>query len=293
MGQISTKKTKKARRKLISNWINYKLIELDSPLKKYYKNALSCSEVLLQKFDRVSSRYCNSRTCLTCNGIRTAKYINHYSNQLQSFLEPCFVTLTAPTFWAINSETIRYEIERRELAWRKIMKNANFHNIRINGVKSLEVVASETKKDYYHPHFHIIVDGKDIATFIVNQWLNHFPNASKKAQNVKVVYSRDSLLEVFKYGTKFVINKKIIDAVSLDRIIQALYKKRLISTFGSVKRIKDDDVNEIVKTVSYDDLEMVYERYWVWTNDIDWIATDSGELFSNYSPSEVLKQIYN
>jgi hypothetical protein len=293
MEQISSKKSKKTRRKLITNLINFKLIDLDTPLLKYYKNTLACSEVLVQKLDKITSRYCNSRTCLTCNGIRTAKYINYYGEQIKAFNNPYFVTLTAPTIWCINPETLRYEIERRESAWRKITKNAHSRGVILNGVKSLEVVASETKKDYFHPHFHLIIDGKEESEWVLNQWLKHFPGATKKAQMVKPVFSQNAILEVFKYGTKFVLGKKMIEPESLDRIIQSLYRKRLISTFGTVKRFKDDDVNEIVKSVSYDDLEVVFERYWVWFKDINWIASDTGELFSDYKINDKDKAIYN
>lgn len=294
---------KKTRRKLITSFINAPLADLKGELEKYYRNTLYCSHVLIQKEKTLKSTYCNSRTCLTCNAIRTAKYINYYGKQVLELNDPQFLTLTAPTIWCINPENLRYEIELRQKAWRKICQNAHYHKMNLKGVKSLEVVPRPD--DYYHPHFHIIVDGKETAEWIKKQWLNHFPKAEHYLQKIIPVKNKGGLLEVFKYGTKFISErnevqndgtfKKVhfkVEPKVTDLIIQALRNKRIVETFGGIKRIKDDDVNELTELTSYQELDWVEEEIWRWIDDFDWVNTTTGEAFSGYKPSENLKRIF-
>lgn len=302
--QIKGQLAKKTRRKLITSLINTPLADLKSDLEKYYRNTLFCSHVLIQAQKTLKSSYCNSRTCLTCNAIRTAKYINYYGNQILDFKDPQFLTLTAPTVWCLDNQSLRYEIELRQKTWRKITDNAGYNKIILKGVKSLEVVPRPD--NYYHPHFHIILEGLKNAEWIKAQWLNHFPNAEPYLQKIVPVKNKSGLLEVFKYGTKFIsernekqINgtfKKVsfkVEPQITDLIIQALRGKRIIQTFGGIKRIKDDDVNELVTSISYDELEDVEEQIWRWFEGFDWVNITSGEVFSGYKISENLKSVFS
>lgn len=300
--QITDKKSKKTKKKLVTQWINEPLISLDSNIKRYYQRAYYCSSVLEQSGDTVSTRYCNSRTCLTCNGIRTAMYIKNYGEQVFSLLEPQFVTLTAKTIWCTDWETLRYEIERREGVWRKIYKNAFKIKIKLVGLKAMEITARPDQ--FYHIHFHFIISGAKEAEWVKTQWLNHFTDALPKLQVIKPLTTRDGLLEVFKYGTKFadrekkLVNGKVITVYKkveperTDIIIQALQKKRLISTFGGIRRVKDDDVNEVVQKMSIEDLVAEEQRTWKWVNECDWFATDNGEKFSDFVPSKDFKRVF-
>lgn len=304
--QIYDIKSKKTRKKLVTQWINSPLILLNSPLKKYYSNAYYCSHKLEQLGDSVSAKYCNCRTCITCNGIRTANYIKNYGEQVFELNKPQFVTLTAPTIWCTDVETLKYEVNRREGIWRKIYENARLSRsgkVMLRGLKAMEVTVRPD--DYYNIHFHFIVEGEKESEWLKSQWLKHCPDALPKLQVIKPLTSKKGLLEVFKYGTKFsnkdkkFVNGKNIEVYKtvepqrLDTVIQALYKKRLISTFGGVKRVKDEDVNEIVESVSIEDLESAENRTWEWAYDSDWYAHDTGEKFSDFIPSDALKEVFN
>jgi hypothetical protein len=299
-------KSKKTRKKLITQWINSPLIKLDSTLKKYYLNAYYCSHKLEQLGNSVSAKYCNCRTCITCNGIRTANYIKNYGEQIFELEDPQFVTLTAPTLWCTDAETLRYEIKRREGIWRKIYLNAKLsrnRKIQLKGLKSMEVTIRPD--DYYHIHFHFIIQGQDEAEWLKFQWLKHFPDAMPYLQVIKPLTSREGLLEVFKYGTKFsnkekkLVNGKIIETYKtvsphrLDIVIQALYKKPLIAPFGGIRKVKDEDINDIVESVSIEDLESAEDRTWEWVYESDWYAQDTGEKFSDYVPSDELREIFS
>jgi len=87
---------KRARSKYISNAISLRLSDLQSDLRQSYFNTYHCSDVLVQSGQKITSKYCNNRWCLTCNRIRTAKLIIGYRKPLSELIDPQFVTLTIP-----------------------------------------------------------------------------------------------------------------------------------------------------------------------------------------------------
>lgn len=301
MKQITDQKSKKTRKKAITRGINIDLIRLDSPKKKYYQRAYHCSDKLIQVGSSIQSHYCNCRTCLTCNGKRTAAYIDYYGEQILALSDPQFVTLTSVTVECHEVDTLRYYIDSREETWKKIRKNASKQGIRLVGMKSMEVTARPDEK--YHIHFHFIIEGKDNAEWVKKQWLNHNPNALEYLQKIYPINSKQALLEVFKYGTKFADksytrlpngSKKEewvkVEARRIDFIIQALWKKRLISVFGGIKRLRDDDVNEIKNDVVVEIEDKIYDE-WIW-KDIDWFSVSGGDKFSAYTITSNMKKVF-
>lgn len=298
--QSTDQKSKKARKKWLTQQINKLLLLLDSSAKKYYERAYHCSSQLIQEGSSLKSHYCNSRTCITCNGKRTAGYIKHYGSQILSLTNPQFVTLTAKTVECFDADTLRYYIDEREYAWRKILENGRKQKKNLVGMKSMEVTARPD--DHYHIHFHFIVEGKENAEWIVTQWLKHYKDAAHYLQKIKPITDEGSLLEVFKYGTKFANKEKVkvggkvterwkrVEPERTDLIIRALMKKRLISLFGGIRKMETEDVNEMENDEVIDLEEKIYEE-WLW-KDIDWFAVSSGEKFSDYVVSETLLKVF-
>lgn len=296
-------RAKKTRKKLVTQWINIPLILLNSPNKKYYERAYHCSSRLYQEGLKLHSRFCNSRTCITCNGIRTAGYIRHYGDELLNLAEPQFLTLTAPTVECFDADTLRHFIDAREFIWRTISENARKQKgvVNLKGMRSMEITARPDSR--YHIHFHFIIDGFNNAFWVKNQWLKHYSDALENLQVILPVTSKGGLLEVFKYGTKYInkIKKKgkkgeievyeKVPAERTDMIIQALHKKRLISTFGGVRRMKDDDVNEM-EVESQIDLDVAYD-IWEWYNDLeDWFSQGTGKKFSDFVPTKKFRKVF-
>jgi hypothetical protein len=303
--QIKDEKSRKTKKKWATQCINAPLIALDSPIKKYYESAYHCSSILEQKGKKVTSRYCNCRTCITCNGIRTASYIAGYGEQVLKFSEPQFVTLTAPTVQCYDSDTLRHYIDAREFIWRKIYHNSKLNRkgiVKLIGLKAMEITARPD--DHYHIHFHFIIDGFQNAVWLKTQWLNHYRNAGDFLQVIKPVVSKEGLLEVFKYGTKFfdkekkIVNGKIITGYKtveperVDLIIRALAKKRLISTFGGIRRVKDENVNDIVEQTVIEDLQDIEYDIWQWVGNLDWFSIYTGEKFSDFVPTNEFRRVF-
>lgn len=297
-------RAKKTRKKLVTQWINLPLILLNSPFKKYYERAYHCSSRLYQEGKKLQSRYCNSRTCITCNGIRTAAYIKHYGDELMNLEEPFFLTLTAPTVECFDSDVLRNYIDGREFIWRKIYKNSKGSHkspVSLKGMRSMEITARPD--DHYHIHFHFIIDGYKNAEWVKSQWLKHYSSASEKAQHIAPITSKSGLLEVFKYGTKFIekIDKigksgkvegyEKVPAERTDLIMRALDRKRLISTFGGVRKMKDDDVNEM-EVESQIELDVAYD-IWDWYNNLeDWFSKSSHEKFSDFVATSNFRKVF-
>jgi len=275
----------RARSKHISNAIVYKLAELDSPLKKSYWNTYHCNMVIEQKGDKMKASYCNNRWCLTCSRIRTAKLIRGYGLQISEFKDSQFVTLTAPT---VCAEELPDELKRRNKAFVKIRKNIKkTYGLEIKGVRKLEITYNHYQ-DKYHPHFHLICEGLDVAEKVVELWLKQFPNADKNAQDIRKADNK-STNELFKYVTKLVATgKKQINA--LDWIYQCMRGKRLVTNYGIIKISEDlDDIKAGIL-----DWKPPGNYIYLWNSEtVDWVRGD-GDLLSGYLLDDYTRDIvYN
>ena len=281
---------KRARRKQIALTLMEGLIKLKSPLLYAYTITQNqCVNVLLHEGSKITSSYCGYRWCPVCNAIRTGKLINGYLPAFREMKEPYFVTLTAPTvsLYQLDREiNYRNKIFQDIRKYHKSLVNTNKIEFELNGIRKLEVVPRPD--NFAHPHYHMIVDGKESANFIYSQWLTRIPTAVKKAQDVKPI-DETGLIELFKYVTKFwskdeeTGNPKIATPYEMDQIYQSLKKRRTVQPFGNI-RLVSEDINEIESI----EMEGVTpkEDVSVWENPaIDWIDT-YGELASGFRPSD-------
>jgi len=204
---------------------------------------------------------------------------------------------------ALEPKELRDEIDRREKVWRKIYVNANKQGIKLVGVKALECVPEDNNR--YHPHFHLIISGKHNADWLLKQWLKHNTKATKKAQDIRPILNEDVLLEVFKYSTKFISMQKVQESPGVykkrhkkvppnrtDLIIQALYKKRVISAFGGIKIPVTEDITETAESQKYEQLMPLVERTLKWQLN-DWYYQDNGQKLSNFKPTKELDDLYS
>jgi hypothetical protein len=300
-------RSKKTRKKIVTQLINMPLILRDSPLKKMYSRAYHCESRMFQVGKKLTSKKCNSRSCVSCNGKRTAGYIRHYGEQLLALSDAQFVTLTRPTVQCNKVDTLKAHIKDMEGIWRKIHLNSVKNHkgkFDLKGMKSMEVTARPD--DHYHPHFHLIVQGKENADWVVKQWLKYCKTALPSCQVIIPITSNDALLEVFKYGTKFMnkIKKKTqqgeyievyekVPAERTDFIMQALYKKPLISCFGGIRKIESEDVNEIEVKGGLDYFDTPSDDCFEWQNYAEnWISQNTDEKFSDFILSDEFRKAF-
>ncbi len=145
---------KRARAKFFTHSYIYKLINLDSDLKKSYFQTVDCASLLTQKDSTITSQYCNQRWCTVCNRIRIAKFVNAYGNQLKELHNPHFMTLTVPN---CSKEDLKATLIKMDKDFNKIYDLLKKRKIKIKGIRKTEITYNPTSQTY-HPHFHLIVE---------------------------------------------------------------------------------------------------------------------------------------
>lgn len=284
--------TKRAKYKNRTNALILQLVDLNSPLKKAYWNTYHCNKLLIQDGQKVTAKYCNNRWCFTCNRIRTAKLIHAYSFQLSEIEDKYFVTLSDVN---VSEDKLRTEIDSHIKASQKIIDVLRKRNTKLIGIRKIECTYNK-EKNTYHPHLHVIVNGKKNAEAVLKHWLKLHPTASLKGNEIRVA-DENSIIELFKYCTKILneVDRSApgqvsFDAKSSDVIFQAMYKRRIFQPIG-LKKVVSEDVDEI-QSVEYEIEASTEVVAWHWHDFAnDWVNMLSGECLTMYEPSEKEKEI--
>lgn len=285
-GNLDTLK-QKAKNQHFSKALAKSLTKLpNSPLNKAYRRTLfDCGALLVQEGQKLTSRYCNGRWCNTCNRIRTAKLTEGYKKALEEFKDPYLVTLTIPN---VSGEILKDETKNMLKNFQLIIRSRR-RKVEFNGIRKLECTYNE-ELDNYHPHFHILADGKENAQYLVSEWLKRYPNAQPWCQDIRSA-DRGSLLELFKYTTKIVSKSKKdgfkIHVRALDVIFQSLYGLRTFQPFGKVRMV-NEDIEEL-KAETYD-IPYYESVVWIW-HENDWFSMLHGDALTGYEPSERMKEL--
>lgn len=278
---------KRARAKYLSKALAVKLLQhnKESFLTKSYYGSLLCTHYLNQSSKKLTTKYCKQRWCAVCNRIRTAHFISGYESELKTFKNAHFVTLTTRT---VPETCLLSSIELMNAVWRKIMYGRENRKRKVKGIRKAECTIRPG--DLYHYHFHVIIEGKENAEWLVKEWLKRMPNSDPKAQDIRKSDER-SLKELFKYFTKLTAKvgdkKELFPYKRMDVIFRAMYKKRVFQPFGGVKIFSEEI--EDVSAQEYDHLEDC-EKVWKWSVD-DWVD-DLGECLTGYTPSQEFKQFF-
>lgn len=290
LAQLGTDSLKK---KATSKWFTQKLtkelLQIGSPLSKQYMRAYFCNQTLIQHDrNKITAKYCNSRSCNLCNRIRTAKMMNGYILPLKELGDLQFVTLTEPNVKESElEETIRNQIKKISNIFEVFRKR---RGINISGIRKLECTYNDKRNDY-HPHIHLLIN-KNVAPEFINEWLKRTPSAKLVGQDYKDA-NQNSLNELFKYTTKqYEIEKDDktleINVRSLDVILRAYNNKRTFQTFGEIRKIKVTEEVEELESQEYIDLPDYHYMEWQW--DIkDWYNRYKEPLSNNIEPSVKIK----
>ncbi|WP_233886231.1 protein rep [Tenacibaculum piscium] len=268
---------KKQWSKFVSKGISLSLMHYNpkSKLFKSYKNSTFCAEVILTNdVGRIGTTYCKNRWCLTCNRIKTARLINAYLPQLQTFKNSAFVTLTLPT---VKGEDLKPRILEMEKAFRLIYQQSKRAKFKrdytvFKGIRKAECTIRPN--GYYHYHFHLIIDNMEQGKWLISQWLRHFPEANLKAQDIRLA-DEFSFRELFKYAFKSEVKcSDNTNAKRYDVVFNALKGKRTYQAFGGIKAIEEDFKDEDLTNGIV--LEGMANRVFKWVQD-DWYDKSTGE----------------
>lgn len=284
---------KRARSKYFSSNLATRLAFVpDSHLTKSYWNTYHCASTIVQEGLTISSKYCNNRWCTTCNRIRTANLVNGYSEPLKELTDKHFVTLTVPN---VPGDALKATIDDMNACFKAICetykrrKQRGKQTWQIKGIKKIECTYNPIRKDF-HPHFHVIVEGKECAENLVNDWLIRNPKSTLKAQDLRAADDK-SVHELFKYFAKLVTKtgkEHVTHVKPLDTIFQAMWGLRVFQPIG----IKKDVTEDIEGIQKQNVVDIDYEediKFWRWEYS-DWVD-NNGEAMTGYLPSEQMDKL--
>lgn len=296
----------RAKRKMITQKMALSLIDLaeakgEPERKQAFWNTFYCQSKMYSANGRLYGRYCKNRFCTSCCANRKADILNKYLPILNTWKDPFFVTLTAKSVPARSlKKRMAQMIEGFGIIKERFKKrNQRGKTGKFFGIKSLECEFNAEKKTY-NPHFHIIVDGEEMANALVKEWINlctknGHPDfrkfASRKGQFAERVYSNKSaLIEIVKYGSKIFTepdlkkkstqkNSAQIYVRSLDNILSAMKGLRIFERFGfNLPR------SEKIEKVNSQVLEN-YEEWKYETKEVNWVNAETEKVISDYLPT--------
>lgn len=248
---------------------------------KIYDRSLKCSHILKQEGTEITSIYCKQRCCNICNAIRSATLMNTYGSAINKMIEPYFVTLTSKNKqedWSklkdrisLMNETIRKIADKG----RKLK-----HKILLTGIRKIEITYN-IERDWFHPHFHFIVDGEIEAKYLKQQWLEYNPEALEYLQKCQPA-TMGTLEELFKYSVKETDTneeteeEKRIPIPALHHIYKTLKNMRTFQTMGNFSAIEiNEDEFPKLETQECNQLKP-QNTLWKW-NQNNWWNIYTGE----------------
>lgn len=289
---------KRGRAKFLSRALALGLAGLRSPLEKSYRNTVYCSECVVQENGVMTAKFCGNRWCMTCSRIRTARAINAYLPVLETWVGVHLVTLTVPN--CAGGQVLRDTITRMLDVFtrcKRSIKRTGCMDFR--GVRKLEVTYNVRRKDY-HPHLHVIVEGREQGEELRRLWLHHFRGvADAKAQDVRAC-DMGGIAEIFKYFTKLLTKvgkgkRGVAPLMALDTIFQAMKGRRVWQPVGFTlpKEIEQEIEGEEMVVSGTPAFKRQAERvYWEWVQDVaDWVDRETGEALSEYEPSRAFVEL--
>ncbi len=288
---------KRARSKSFSVVLATRLVEHAKGLgslvmEKAYRNTIYCNHVIVQDDGKLTSRYCGNRWCLVCNRVRTAKAIEVYTPILRAWRNPYLVTLTVRNCSGDElGTTLNAMVKAFASCARSIRRT---HGLEFRGMRKLECTYN-ARRDDYHPHYHVFVEGVEQAELLRALWLRRFAGSAElKGQDVRPCDS-GSLHELFKYATKLVTKTKgkncePIPVAALHIIFGAMRGRRIWQPVGFTlpPGVEDAIEGEEIKAITSPAFKRVDERvYWQWSQgDFDWKDQETGQFLSDYVPAE-------
>ena len=253
----------------------------NSPLQKQYLNTIGCCNVLVEQNGKFTARCCRNRWCFVCSGKRTRLLIESYAEQLKPHIGNLyFVTLTKKN---VKGNQLRNTIKSDHSTISKIVRGQTRKGNRISLIRTTETTHNSKRNDF-HPHYHLLVIGKENAKYIRESWIQRHGNPKivcpHQQTNIKFGLRpepfENQLIEVFKYTTKLDVDK-IESIKALDTIFVATKGIQMIQTYGDIKKAVEDKTEKIeVPSITSNEF-----AYWLWNHSVkDWVCMLDGLMYA-------------
>lgn len=262
-------------------------------------NTYYCQNNLISADGRFYGQYCKNRFCILCCSIRKAALINQYMPIIESWNDAHMVTLTVKSVKAnqLKRAMIRLKKGIKQIIGKHAKQNQRGTGIKLVGIKSLESNFNPKRLEY-NPHFHIIVQNKEMAEILVKDWMLKWKKGgvNRAGQKIEKIYNAHAgLMEVIKYTGKIftepdakskkTVVKRDIYLAALYNIYDALDGMRIFDRFG-FNLPKSDKIKSLSTTQILAD----YEEWEFVATACDW-KNKFDETFADYSISSELENI--
>jgi hypothetical protein len=207
-----------------------------------------------------------------------------YGAALNNLHDLWFITLTAQT---VEGEYLGTRYVEMQNIWRKIYLKLRKQGTPVRGFKKMETTSTKGK---YHPHFHILISGENIARTIIHEWHRLNPGyTSHRGQDIRrVTDTEKSIREILKYSFKTVTKEGPISPEVLHVINRASYRKRTHEAIGL--DIPTDIALEAKEVLTAPREPSDTVELFRWKQVIrNWISTNN-EVFLKWSPSDKLER---
>lgn len=295
----------RAKRKMVS--VNLALMGVDIAKQKKDKkmeqtfwNIFHCQRKFTTVDGIIFGKYCGNRGCTVCMSIRKAHIINTYYPISSKWSQPYFMTLTVKSCSARRLPEMMGAMVRgfQLIQDRQRKRNERGEALKFIGIRTLECNFNPSRRTY-NPHFHLIVESKEMAELLINEWLKQWTPkfAGRKAQDMRPVKDlTTNLIEVIKYGSKVFTdpttnknrqskgNAKIY-AKAWYNILSAMKGHRLFERFGFNNPNPKEQPTGAKVVVDFEK----------WTYNLklcDWINKQTGETLTNYTPPPELLDVF-
>lgn len=226
--------------------------------------------------------FCNNRFCPICakrkslNDTLAIKIMSEYVRQ-ELKRRYILLTLTAPN---VTGEELKTEINKYNVAFKKMFERKKYKNVVKGYLRKLEVTYNK-KSNTYHPHFHVLISvssryfvekGEYIKR---DEWLKDWQEVMQDntitqvdVRRVKMSNSLEldkSILELTKYISKdsnYLINEQVFEC-----FYKGLRGKRTYSFSGDFKIARDKfKKGELDYLIPKDKTEWYYLIKSIWNN---------------------------
>ena len=187
---------------------------------------------------RIVSRKCHDRWCLPCGQERSRVIAHNVHDRLNVPLAR-MVTLTLKT----DAEPLQELLDKLYQSFARLRRTKIWESTQAGGVAFLEVKWA-VERQRWHPHLHVLSEGKYIAKpALAKAWLKATGN-SFIVDVGKIKSAAAAISYVVKYASKPMDASLFKDSARLDEAILAMKGRRLALTYGTWRGVKLTDVPE-------------------------------------------------
>ena len=266
---------------------------ISNKIKKQLKASTSCGKQLdVNENNEMCRKYtCKKRFCRSCCRYMAFqrdlafypsinRIVQRHRRDDTNNAKLWLVTLTLPT---CEANELANRLTHMQKEWRYmynvLKKNYNkaycngLRKLEINPRKKIEVKNAKKCTDFlYHPHFHILIQGRKNAYALRDMWLKRHPEGFKGAQHVVKFDVQEGqggmLCELLKYLAKPVVEGKGMFAAKAYNkarafVYDTLIGRRTIFSYGTVKKSKKykfDIIDGQVVMMHGDEYELAFDE---------------------------------